>query len=160
MRKDLEQMKRAILLLALISAPAGAQTLSKNGLETANYKYVAVRIESATVDAGSIDLTEDRIRTHVELRLRSAGLTPGDDLMKNKAFLYVKINVRGAAVHLAVEYARRVVFTTDDRPYRYVAKTWQSVGVGTHAGDTAYIMEGLDAHLDRFLNEYLKVNQK
>jgi len=68
-------MKRAILLLLLISAPAGAQTLSDNGLETANYKSVAVAIEDLSADARSIGLTTDRIQTRVELRLRSAGLT-------------------------------------------------------------------------------------
>ncbi len=48
-------MKRTILLLLLISAPVGAQTLSDNGLETANYKSVAVLIEGLSTDAVSID---------------------------------------------------------------------------------------------------------
>ncbi len=55
-------MKRAILLLLLISAPAGAQPVSESGLETANYKYVAVGVERLTADAGETGLTEDRIR--------------------------------------------------------------------------------------------------
>ncbi len=41
-------MKRVILLLLLISAPAGAQPVSESGLETANYKYVAVGVERLT----------------------------------------------------------------------------------------------------------------
>jgi hypothetical protein len=39
-------VKRAVLLLLLISAPAGAQPVSKSGLETANYKYIEVVVEN------------------------------------------------------------------------------------------------------------------
>jgi hypothetical protein len=41
-----------IVLLLLISASAGAQTWSDSGLETANYKYVAVVVEDLTADPG------------------------------------------------------------------------------------------------------------
>ncbi len=71
-----------IVLLLLISAPAGAQPVSESGLETANYKYVVVVIERLSADAVSIGLTTDRIQTRVELRLRSAGLTPGNDVAR------------------------------------------------------------------------------
>ena len=101
-------MKRVILLLLLISAPAGAQIASESGLETANYKYIAVVVEDLSADAGSIGLTKDRIQTRVELRLRSAGLTPGNDSSKNDAFLYVFVSVEGAAVNISVHYQRWV----------------------------------------------------
>ncbi len=87
----------AILLLLLISAPAGAQPESKSGLETANYKHVAVVVEGLPADARRIGLTKDRIRTRVELRLRSAGLTPGNDFSKNETSLYVNVNVGASA---------------------------------------------------------------
>ena len=160
MRKDLEQMKRAILLLALISAPVGAQTLSDNGLETANYKSVAVLVEELSADARRIGLTKDRIQTRVELRLRSAGLTPGKDSSKNETYLYVRVKLGGSAYSAAVEYKRQVVFITGNRRYRYLATTWESASIGTHARSRVYIMNALDQQLDKFLNEYLKANQK
>ena len=153
-------MKRAILLLLLLSAPAGAQTLSDNGLETANYKYVAVVIERLSVDAGRIGLTKDRIQTRVELRLRSAGLTPGNDFSKNESSLYVRVKIGGSAYSAAVEYKRQVVFITGNRRYRYLATTWESASIGTHARSRVYIMNALDQNLDKFLDEYLKANQK
>jgi len=140
-------MKRTILLL-LISAPAGAQTVSENGLETANYKYVAVAVENFSADAGSIGLTEDRIRTRVELRLRSAGLTPGDDVTKNSAVLVVIVHVVGRAFTILFRYERKVDFTTGNRRYRYVAATWKSAIMGTHTGNAAYIMDVLDGRMD------------
>jgi len=153
-------MKRAILLLALISAPAGAQTWSDSGLETANYKYVAVAVENLGTHAGRIGLTKDRIQTRMELRLRSAGLTPGNDYSKNGAYLYVNINVAGDAYSIAVNYQRLVGFITGNRRYRHTAITWHSGYAGTHADNVAFIINSLDGLLDEFLNEYLKVNQK
>ncbi len=153
-------MKRAILLLLLISAPAGAQSVSESGLETANYKSVAVLVEGLSAGARSIGLTEDRIQTRVELRLRSAGLTPGNDVRKNKAYLYVNVHVVDSAYSNSIEYKRWVDFTTGNRRYGYVATTWESVSTGAHGRDAAFIMNSLDGHLDKFLNAYLKANQK
>ncbi len=154
-------MKRAILLLLLISAPAGAQPVSESGLETANYKYVAVGVERLTADEHKIGLTKDRIQTCVELRLRSAGLTPGNDSSKNATVLYVNINVQGDAFNIAVKYKRWVDFTTGDRRYGYVATMWDADGAGTYGTlGAAFIMNSLDGLLDEFLNAYLKVNQK
>ncbi len=153
-------MKRAILLLLLISAPVGAQTMSVSGLETANYKFVDVVIENLSADARSIGLTRDHIQTRVELRLRSAGLTPRNELRK-KTILYVRITVVRDAYSVAVEYNRRVDFTTGNRRYRHnAAVTWFSGSTGTHGDNAAFIMNSLDGLLDEFLNAYLKVNQK
>ena len=154
-------MKRTILLLLLISAPASAQPVSESGLKTANYKYVAVGVERLTTDEHKIGLTRDRIQTRVELRLRSAGLTPGNDFSKNGTALHVNVNVIGDAFSIAVEYKRRVEFTTGNRRYRHVAMAWDSGTTGTHSRTGAvYIMNSLDQNLDKFLSAYLKANQK
>jgi hypothetical protein len=151
---------RTILLLLLISAPASAQLSPESGLETVNYKYVSVVIEGLPADAGSIGLTKDRVQTRVELRLRSAGLTLGHNSAKNKVYLYVNVNVSGGTFATSIEYKRLVDFTTGNRLYRLMATTWEFNIVGTHGRDAAYIMNGLDQYLDKFLNEYLKANQK
>ena len=154
-------MKRAILLLLLISAPVGAQTWTKSGLETANYKYVDVVIEKLKADEHRIGLTKDRIRTRVELRLRSAGLTPGNDATKSDAHLYVQVTVSGNGFNIAAQYRRLVDFTTGNRRYRGTAATWETGSTGTHARTgAAFIMNALDVTLDKFLNAYLKGNQK
>jgi len=153
-------VKRAILLLLLISAPAGAHTQSASGLETANYKYVTVLVEDVSADARSIGLTRDLIQTRVELRLRSAGLTPSKDITKNRVFLYVQVNVQRDTFSTSVEYQRLVESPTGNRRYRYFATTWESASIGTHARSRVYIMNTLDQLLDEFLNEYLKANQK
>ncbi len=153
-------MKRAILLLALISAPAGAQTWSDSGLETAKYKYIFIILERLGSEASNIGLTFDSIYTRVELRLRSAGLTPDIEGKNDDSYLYVNVFVVGAAYTVAVRYERRVIFTAGDQQYIYYSPTWESASIGTHARSRVYIMNALDQQLDKFLNEYLKVNQK
>jgi hypothetical protein len=96
----------------------------------------------------------------VELRLRSAGLTPGNDIAKNKSYLHVNVTILGSAFGISVEYQRPVDFTTGNRQYRHVTAMWESSTPGIHGGDAAYIINQLDPLLDEFLNEYLKANQK
>ena len=86
-------MKRAILLLLLISAPAGAQTYySGSGLETANYKKVELIIALPTDTDHIVGLTKELIQTCAELRLRSVGLTPVP-VSGAKSYLQVQIEV-------------------------------------------------------------------
>ncbi len=155
-------MKRAILLLLLISAPVGAQTLSDNGLETANYKYVAVMVEGLSADARSTGLTEDGIRTRVERRLRSAGLTAGDDVNRNFTYLYVNLNAVGVGFGINLQYRREVVFETGGQPFSVnPGVTWWGNAGGSEGVQRGIIMDGLDGLLDQFLNDdYLKANQK
>ncbi len=153
-------MKRAILLLALISAPAGAQTWSDSGLETAKYKYIFIILERLGSGASNIGLTADSIYTRVELRLRSAGLTPDIEGKNDDSYLYVNVFVVGAAYTVEVRYERRVIFTAGDQQYIYYSPTWESLSTGIHGNNAAHIMNSLDRRLDKFLNEYLKVNQK
>ena len=37
--------------------------------------------------------------------------------------------------------------------------TWESLGFGTHGGDAGFIMQGLSEDLDKFVLEYLRVNE-
>ena len=40
-----------------------------------------------------------------------------------------------------------------------IASTWDASGVGMHAGDAGYILQHVSEHLDRFILEYLRVNE-
>ena len=39
------------------------------------------------------------------------------------------------------------------------ASTWTTGGDGTHVGDAGFILQGLSEDLDRFILEYLRVNE-
>ena len=118
-------------------------------------------VEGFHADASSIGLTEDRIQTRVELRLRSAGLTPVSvSTAQLKPFLYVYVKVVSGTFNISVEYKRLVSFIKGDQQYEGIGTMWVTGGTGTHGDKTAYIMNSLDSVLDKFLNEYLKANQQ
>ena len=43
-------------------------------------------------------------------------------------------------------------------PY-YLVTTWDAGFIGTHGGNSGYILSSLSQHLDRFLTECLRVNE-
>ena len=161
-------IKRASLLLALISAPAGASTWSEAGLEVDNYKAVRLRIKDLSGSAKEF-LTERHIRNHIELRLRSVGLTPdsGPD-----AYLYINVTVLpietgtrtiSVSYMVSLDFRRTFDFKAGGQTFRFVGPAWYAapfLGVSTKADVATAVLKTLDSQLDEFLNEYLKANQK
>ena len=101
-----------------------------------------------------------------ESRLRAARLyaVTGDsleDVIENVmkvggACLYVYVRVVGAAFHVSVEY-NKVVKDRFGRANRAV--TWVTRSTGTHGRDAGFILSDLSRHLDKFLADYLRVNE-
>lgn len=130
---------------------------SLNGLEVIHYKRVElfVRLEN---EKSSFKLTEERIRTKCELRLRQAGLEPVKSRVGGEYFS-VSIKIFPSTYGMTVSFLRPVLFY-GGTTYSKVAITWQKVIFGTHGDDENYIVNGLDEKIDSFLNEYLKANAK
>ena len=112
-------------------------------------------VERYEGDAGwtDIGLTVDRIQTMAESRLRAARLYDATAL----AYLYVNVNVLGRAFSLRVEYSK-VLYDGVSGETNY-AKTWNIGSTGTHSGDAGFILQSLSEYLDRFILEYLRVNE-
>ena len=104
-------------------------------------------------DWADIGLTVDRIQTMAESRLRAARLYDAPAL----PYLYVDVNAAGRSYSLSVEY-KKVVYdrVSDETNY---ATTWSAGSTGTHGGDAGFILQGLSEDLDRFILEYLRVNE-
>ena len=173
LRGEVEMKVKLILLISLFTIGLSLETInaqgqpesvtsrpSLNGLETSDYKRVKIGIEQLNGAAKIIGLTEERIRTRCELRLRQYGLepVPVDDQMPE--FVYIGIHVVGTAYHTWVEFGRPVVFNSGKELYKTSGKTWFRSETGTHGGDAEFILRGLDSLFDEFLNEYLKANSK
>ncbi|MGD0626389.1 MAG: hypothetical protein ABSB32_16930 [Thermodesulfobacteriota bacterium] len=150
----------SILLVVLSFKQSSAQQWSLNGLETSDYRKVVVVIENLSEDAINIGLTQERIRTKCELRLRQAGLEPLSRLNEKSECLYINIHVVGFAYHISLEFRRLIYFDAGMISYRTVSATWKIGATGTHGRDPESIIQGLDGRLDNFLNEYLKANSK
>jgi hypothetical protein len=156
-------MKTTILSLALVLLSfqmGGARDVpySRSGLEASNYKTVRLRILGKGLD--KIGLTEDRIRTRCELRLKQADLTQvaSDDPFDIHLGIWVTIVGRAFSVNAA--FIRPYWFLANDQEYFRVGPTWESNQLGTHANDPNNVIQALDELLGEFLNEYLKANAK
>ena len=132
--------------------------VSLNGLEDSDYKKVGLRIyleKDKSVDSLP-GLTEERIRTKCELRIRQAGLEP---VLEKFNYLAVLISTNSAgAFAIQLRFERWAVFGAKGTTYGVFAPTWISAGFGNHLGQGEVIINSLDGHLDKFLNEYLKAN--
>ena len=111
-------------------------------------------IEHLSDDAADIDLTKERIQTLAESRLRAARLYEA----VAAAYLYVRIGVAGNAFSTEVSFHKRVHDPATD--LRLPVPTWSTGSLGTHGQEASFIMQGLSEHLDKFVLEYLRVNEK
>lgn len=147
-----------ILLLALLLAPAAAGQDAKSDehlrFELFNdCKPMYLLVEKLNDGAGKIGLTKARLQAAAESRLRSARLYDS----AATAYLYVNVSVVGMAVSIRLEYNKRVFDVATGE--LGVATTWDTGSTGTHGGDAGYIVSALSEKLDRFLVEYLRVNE-
>lgn len=107
--------------------------------------------------AKEIDLTEERLQSLVESRLRAARLYTEDSSKANGAMLYVNVHVVGPAFLVRLEYKKRLrdPVTTSTQG----ATAWQRGMLGT-SSNAGYILQALSEYLDIFLVEYLRVNEE
>ena len=108
-------------------------------------------------DEKPLGLEWDAMYAMGEKRMRLARLYHDDTLTKSPAELHVDVSVVGAAFGLNIEYRKSVVDKFGNGNY---AATWNNMIVGTHGGNKNYIMSSLSEQLDKFLTEYLRVNEK
>ena len=102
--------------------------------------------------AQKIGLTEDRVQRVAESRLRSARLYSEE----GNTVLHLKVNVVGHAFSNSLEFKKRV---SDQHEHSGSAVTWDVSSAGTHGGDPSFIVSGLSEKMDKFLVEYLRVNE-
>ena len=108
-------------------------------------------VENLPDDAGEIGLTRDAITAAARSRLRAARLYE-DEVTP---VLSVSVNVVGRAFGTDIELIKRV---TDDNGLRGIAVTWRIRTTGTHGGVAGYILSSIARSVDRFIDEYLRVN--
>ena len=89
-----------------------------------------------------------------ESRLRAARLHSPESEQR----LYISIAVLDNAFSVSVRYIKDVYDPLSG--LRYLAATWDTGGIGTHGGDSGYILSYLYRKFDQFLVEFLRVNEK
>ena len=101
-----------------------------------------------------IGLTEDAVRRAVNSRLRSARLL--DDTIISP-YLYIHIQVLGSAFSIKIDFYKEVKDSYTGLSLS--ATTWKTGYTGT-SSNSGYIISTLGQGLDKFLDEYLRVNEE
>ena len=112
-------------------------------------------VENLPEDAAQIGLTEERIAIAVRSRLRAARLY--EMSAPPSPYLYVNVNVFSSSHSISIRYNKFVQDLATGKIY--LAPTWQRGGTGTHGEDAGYILSGVAMYMDRFIDEYLRVNE-
>ena len=115
---------------------------------------MALVVENLPDDAADIGLTRERIQTIAESRLRAARLYDVDVLSP-----YLHIHVRVLSRSFSIEIAFKKRLFDAESTYFGVATTWNRSGLGTHGGAASYVLQHLSEFLDRFILDYLRVNE-
>ena len=118
-------------------------------------------VEGLPGGAADIGLTEERVQTLAESRLRVARLYGA--ALPFTSYLYVRVSVlvsesgRGGAFNIEVSFNRYLFDGVLGR--NGFAATWDTGSLGMHDGDAGFILQYVSEYLDRFVLEYLRVNE-
>ena len=119
---------------------------------------VGLVIEKMQADAAKIGLTAEDIQAAVESRLRSARIYTDDALVTfTGGWLYLSINVMKQFFDIGLSFNKKVFDPLTE--VTLPAITWRIDTVGTHGMDAGFILSSLSGFVDRFLVEYLRVNE-
>ena len=118
-----------------------------------NCEPMSFTIESLPTDAVEIGLTENLLSDLLESRLRAARLYDESEYK----YLYLNVNMIGQSFSFDLEYSK--ILYDPVSGYSFLAKTWSSGVTGTSGGNAGYIREAVSEQLDRFILEYLRVNE-
>jgi hypothetical protein len=158
-------MKRMGVIFAIISVfPLflsrcfAVQTSDSNSFALKGIKALFVLVEDLPQKATGIGLTTERIKTATELKLRGEGISVPNYSYEDP-YLHISINVVYQAFSVEVSLRENVVLKRD-KSINCRAATWLNSVTGVHSNDPNYIIAGLQAVLDSFLNDYYKANPK
>ena len=115
-------------------------------------------VESLPPAAGQIGLTDSRLQTLAESRLRAARIYTEDRPWT--PYLYINVNVGGArarAFSVSLQY-KKVLDHLRTGTDGY-GTTWSTGAVGTHGQDGGYILQAVSEYLDEFVLAYLRINE-
>ena len=156
--------KLALLLVAIpLAAPLHAQSLADSPWERftlfTGCGPVGLRIDVQRDDA-DIGLTEERVRTMAESRLRAARMYMPYAGPGTEPLLTVAAHASGPAYTYALYFSKKLL---DPRTgVSTLMTTWRDSGyrnIGIHGGEAGFIILGISESLDAFILDYLRVNE-
>src|SRR5258708_1252977 len=178
-RRSLSFLITLLLPLAL-SSPFFSQSDQNKAEETrrvplkglSGFHVVVEQIDRTEIDQGY--LSEEAIKTDVELRLRKANirvLSESDWISDSRSpYLYVKVSIMRAgdlqswqglyAYHISVS-VEQAVLLKESFGKEVMANTWKAEASGTVGrSNVSSIRVGVDDYVDKLINDYLAANPR
>ena len=154
-------------VLCLAAASANGQEVSPILAELESFElfadcqpiYLTVFVQADAPEVSG--LTEERVKTVAESRLRAARLYESDiEILPNIGMLHVAVYVQEQtrAAISKIEFLKPFSdqFTGQ---YRHTG-TWETNRIGIAGVDGNLVMQGVSEMMDEFINEYLRVNEQ
>ena len=156
----------AFLFLLLTALPARSQgdaadkakeQAENEGLKVADYKTLPVIV--LEIDPNSAKITDETVRTHIESRMKAAGLTV--TAAPKDFFLLITVRVEDSAFSMNIGFYRQASWQLPDgKVARNFLETWDAGdALGTHNNTDALVLKELDARIGLFLSTYFRANQ-
>lgn len=111
-------------------------------------------VEELHQAAAQIGLTGNSIETLARSRLRAARIYSPNRF--SDFTLYVNLITTMHAISISVEFKKYLYDPFTERNGNAV--TWDSRNAGTHGGSGGFIRQAISEHIDKFIDEYLRVN--
>ena len=156
-------MKRIILYLAIFLCLSSTHAFAGKKIPDASKRFelfthcmsIDLLVEVSTRHSSKIGLTKESIQNITESRLRSARIFSNEI---RGGFLVVGVYVIGQAFTVRVEFAKRFIDPLSDE--LGIATTWETSATGTHGNDPGFILSSVSGFMDKFLVEFLRVNDE
>ena len=147
----------AVFVVAFLSiaAAAGAQDDANSRFQL--FTGCSPTRVVVTLAPGDVDVTLSRVENLVESRLRAARVYADPEDSWLGVLLSVNVGFSGDAYSTQVLFFKQV--TDPFSGEQGVAATWEGRRLGTHAGDGSFVMQNVSELVDRFVLEYLRVNE-
>lgn len=120
---------------------------------------VIANLDNETMQLG---LTEDYLRSKVELRLRRNGIVPEPPNPARQFHVYVNISVLDNTFAFEVSFKRLVSYEVNGKSFTKFASTYSKVGLGSRGPASSareFITNALLDGVDLLCNEILKSAQ-
>lgn len=157
------RLTRAVLPLAALALLFSASGAAGESVEERSQRFqlfadcrpMRLLVEYLPPDASKIGLTREAIQAAAESRLRSARLYRS---IRLAPYLYINVNVFRRSFNIRLAFKKKVHDPLSG--ITGIAVTWNAGSTGTHGGSASYILSALSQHMDKFLVEFLRVNEK
>lgn len=170
--RKIRQFTVGVLILAAVGPAAAQEARDIEGSDVlAGLDGIYVLVDAQGAEEQQTGLTEQVLRTAIELRIRRAGVRVLTDVERMKtprgaALVYYLLVVKPEIDIYAFRedlYIVEAVWLTDGSNRRLMARTWQAtthVGTSGASGLRNMVIDSARQLTDEFLNDYLAANPK